>query len=132
MAESLGAVLASSELTIFFTLLSDSMWWEFLKHAEGVTIFAPHDAAFAALSPETQTDLLANTEHRTLVLANHLVRDRLVAADLMESDSVVALNGRSYAIDSALGLRINGAYLVQADRLFDQGVLHIIDTVLVS
>jgi uncharacterized surface protein with fasciclin (FAS1) repeats len=49
----------------------------------------------------------------------------------MERDSVMVLSGRNYAIDSVLGLQIDGAYLVRADMLIDQGVLHIIDAVLI-
>jgi uncharacterized surface protein with fasciclin (FAS1) repeats len=118
-------------LTLFLTLLSDGTWRAFVQHAESLTIFAPRDAAFAALPREIRAAMFTDAERRRAVLANHLVRDRLVAADLMERDSVMVLSGRNYAIDSVLGLQIDGAYLVRADMLIDQGVLHIIDAVLI-
>jgi uncharacterized surface protein with fasciclin (FAS1) repeats len=92
------------------------------------TVFAPTDEAFAALPEGTQEDLLKpqNKEKLQAILTYHVVPGRLQAADLIRQQNVVTVNGKELTV----GLKINQATLTQADINATNGVIHVIDTVL--
>lgn len=92
------------------------------------TVFAPTDEAFAALPEGTQEDLLKpqNKEKLQAILTYHVVPGLLQAADLIRQQNVVTVNGKELTV----GLKINQATLTQADINATNGVIHVIDTVL--
>lgn len=103
------------------------------------TVFAPDDAAFEALDNETRTALLNDTEMLDSLLMHHVVRGNYTAEDLMEETNVTgnetvleALTGDSLNVSSAGGdLTVENATIVASDLIAENGVVHIIDTVLV-
>ena len=96
-----------------------------------VTIFAPTDAAFAALPKGTVESLLRpeNKGKLRTILLQHIVEGRLGSAEVLNQRSLSTLAEQQLAIDFA-GQRIGGAGLVAADVAFDGGVVHVIDKVL--
>jgi transforming growth factor-beta-induced protein len=108
-----------------------------------VTLFAPTDTAFAALQAALGEDawnaLLADADTLESVLLYHLLAGRVYAADLPApggSITPVTLNGQTILIEVIAGevpqVRINGvAFVIQADIEACNGVIHVIDTVLV-
>ncbi len=99
------------------------------------TVFAPTDDAFVAALEAlglTKEELLADTELLTSVLTFHVVPASAMAADLSDGQLLQTLNGEelTVAIDGD-AVTINGATVVAADLKAENGVVHVIDTVLV-
>ncbi len=104
-----------------------------LKGEGPFTVFAPTDEAFAALPEGTVESLLLpeNREQLTSILLYHVVAGSVLAADVVELDSATTLNGASINISVGdSGVMINNANVVQADVAASNGVIHIIDAVL--
>ena len=95
------------------------------------TVFAPTDDAFAKLPDGTVESLLANIPALTDVLLYHVVPGAVMAADVATLDSADTVQGDSVAIAVDGGtVRINGAQVVIADIQASNGVIHVIDSVL--
>jgi uncharacterized surface protein with fasciclin (FAS1) repeats len=95
-----------------------------------VTVFAPNDAAFAALPAGTIDALLQNTQALTDVLLYHVVAGEVLAADVVKLTTATTLEGSSLTIDASNGVMINDAMVIQADVRASNGVIHVIDKVL--
>jgi uncharacterized surface protein with fasciclin (FAS1) repeats len=105
-----------------------------LKGAGPFTVFAPTDAAFAALPPGTLEDLLKPENLQTLIaiLTYHVIPGAVMSADISgQMLNVATVQGAEIAINAMGGVRINDvATVIQADIVADNGVIHVIDTVL--
>lgn len=100
--------------------------------AEGpFTVFAPTDAAFAKLPAGTVEALLKDKEKLASILTYHVVSGKVLAKDAAGLSSAPTLQGQSIAIDSTEGVRINDSKVVAADIIASNGVVHVIDTVLI-
>ncbi|SDD40479.1 Uncaracterized surface protein containing fasciclin (FAS1) repeats [Algoriphagus faecimaris] len=97
------------------------------------TVFAPTNAAFEALPAGTVEDLLKpeNKETLTGILTFHVVSGNVMSGDLSDGQIVTTLNGETLTVSIADGVvKIGGATVVAADLAGDNGVVHVIDTVL--
>lgn len=94
------------------------------------TVFAPTDAAFAALPEGALEGLLADKAKLTAVLTLHVVAGKAEAADVVGLDSVTTVQGKTLDIDTANGVSVGGANVVQADVGASNGVIHVIDRVI--
>jgi uncharacterized surface protein with fasciclin (FAS1) repeats len=95
------------------------------------TLFAPTDAAFAALPDGTVDALLGDIPALTEVLLYHAVAASVPSSDLVDSQTAVTVNGKNiYVSVSANGVFINNTQVTIADIETDNGVVHVIDTVL--
>jgi uncharacterized surface protein with fasciclin (FAS1) repeats len=93
------------------------------------TVFAPNDDAFARVRPETLQGLLSNSAELAKVLKFHVVSGRLTSAELASVTSLRTRDGRSLALD--LGQeKVGGARVIKPDLLCSNGVIHVIDSVL--
>ncbi|MFN5318503.1 MAG: fasciclin domain-containing protein, partial [Bacteroidia bacterium] len=97
-----------------------------------LTLFAPTDAAFAALDPAVVAALTADpTGALAQVLLYHVVGSQALSADLSDGQQIVTLNGESVTVSIVDGsVFINDAQVIIADILADNGVVHVIDAVL--
>lgn len=97
------------------------------------TVFAPTDEAFAKVPANTLTDLLKpeNKEKLTAILTYHVVSGKVLAADAAKLTTSKTVNGQELKIDASSGVKINDATVVTADVEATNGVIHIIDTVLI-
>lgn len=102
-----------------------------LKSQGPFTVFAPNDEAFAKLPNGTVEGLLADIPKLKAVLTYHVVSGKHMAADVAKMASVKTLQGQELAIDASAGVKIGNAKVIQADVEAENGVIHIIDTVLV-
>ena len=95
------------------------------------TVFAPTDEAFAALPAGLLDALLLPENKDTLakILTYHVVPSAVMAADVTDGD-VATVEGQSVTLSTADGVTVNGAKVVQADVVADNGVVHVIDAVL--
>ena len=129
--DTLAAVLVgTTELSILTALLFRAGLDNALRGPGPYTLFAPSNHAFARLRPGILTALRADPPRLLAVLSDHLVPGALVAADLMAVSALTALSGVQLTITSTRGLRVEQSYLTQADQLAANGVLHLIDAVL--
>ena len=106
---------------------------ETLKGDGPFTVFAPTDEAFAALPAGTVDKLLlpANREALTAVLTYHIVAGSVTASQVMGMSSAGTVNGQEVAVMTHDGkVMINDATVVSADVMATNGVIHVIDKVL--
>ena len=104
-----------------------------LKGEGPFTVFAPTDAAFAALPEGTVEDLLKpeNKDQLTAVLTYHVVPAKVMSGELAgQVATAKTLQGGELNIDGSDGVTVNGANVVTADIETTNGVIHVIDAVL--
>jgi len=104
-----------------------------LKGDGPFTVFAPTDAAFAALPEGTVESLLKpeNRDQLVSILTYHVVSGKVAASDVVNLDSADTVNGQPIAIRVTDGnVRINNATVIAADVVASNGVIHVIDTVI--
>jgi len=104
-----------------------------LKGPGPFTVFAPTDEAFAALPEGTVETLLLpeNRDQLTSILTYHVIPGAILSGDIAGQNlSVDSVNGSTLAIDATDGVRVNDATVVAADVQASNGVIHVIDTVL--
>jgi transforming growth factor-beta-induced protein len=97
--------------------------------AEGpFTVFAPTDEAFAAFEAENP-GVLASLSDAELaaILTYHVVAGEVLSTDLVSGALVTTLNGARAAVDLSEGATIAGAHVVQADLMASNGVIHVVD-----
>ena len=104
-----------------------------LKGDGPLTVFAPTDEAFAALPAGTVESLLKpeNKDQLTAVLTYHVVAGKVMSTDLSEGMMAKTVQGGEVKIPLASGAMINDAKVVGADVAADNGVIHVIDKVLI-
>jgi uncharacterized surface protein with fasciclin (FAS1) repeats len=97
-----------------------------------LTVFAPTDEAFAKLPAGTVEGLLLpeNKAKLAAVLTYHVVAGKHLAADVVKLSSAPTLQGQHVTIDASQGAKVDAANIVQTDILCDNGVIHVIDAVI--
>lgn len=105
---------------------------ETLKGKGPFTVFAPTDEAFAKLPAGTVESLLKpeNKAKLTAILAYHVVAGNVMAADVVKLKNAKTIQGQDVAIDARQGVKINDATVAKADVECTNGVIHVIDSVL--
>jgi uncharacterized surface protein with fasciclin (FAS1) repeats len=104
-----------------------------LKGPGPFTVFAPTDEAFAKLPQGIVEDLLKpeNKEKLAAILTYHVVPGKVTAAQVMKLNSAKTVQGDTVEIKSGNGgVMVNNARVVKADVMADNGVVHVIDSVL--
>ncbi|MGL5060725.1 MAG: fasciclin domain-containing protein [Microcoleus sp.] len=101
-----------------------------LKSPGPFTVFAPNDDAFAKLPPGTITTLVQNVPQLTRILMFHVVSGKYMKADLAKLGTVTSLEGSPIKIDCSDGFEVKNATVVAPDIEADNGVIHVIDTVI--
>ncbi len=104
-----------------------------LKGPGPFTVFAPTDEAFAALPAGTVESLLepANRDQLVAILTYHVVPAKVMAADVAgQTVTAKTVNGAKLTVDGRKGVMINDAEVVQADIMASNGVIHVVDKVI--
>ncbi len=104
---------------------------ETLKSDGPFTVFAPTDEAFAKIPAEQLDAILADKELLTSILTYHVVAGKVKAKDIVNLDSATTVQGSDVVISAEDGVKINNASVIKADIMTSNGVIHVIDTVLV-
>ncbi|MDH3978299.1 MAG: fasciclin domain-containing protein [Gammaproteobacteria bacterium] len=128
-------VVVATEAGSFNTLLAAATAAELVEALQGegpLTVFAPTDEAFAALPPGTVDNLLLpeNKEQLQAVLLYHIVPGKVMSSDLSGTINAETLQGSTIEIVVAEGVTVNGATVVVADVEASNGVIHVIDAVI--
>ena len=95
-----------------------------------LTVFAPTDAAFAALPAGTVEALLADPAKLRQILLYHVVAGEFLAAQVVGSGSLETLQGQNLTVSTAGGAKVNDSKIVATDIAAKNGVIHVIDAVL--
>ena len=100
-----------------------------LKGKGPFTVFAPTDEAFAKLPAGTVESLLKDKEKLSKILTYHVVPGKVMAADV-KTGAVRTVQGQSLnVVANGSGVKVNDAKVVKADVVASNGVIHVIDTV---
>jgi uncharacterized surface protein with fasciclin (FAS1) repeats len=121
---------AAGRLSTLVTAIDQAGLNHVLEHDGPYTVFAPSDEAFARLPDGAVQSLLAAPDTLADVVNYHLVPGRMMAADVAGRTSAETLQGEDLAISNHGVIHIDGARLVSGDLEASNGVIHVIDRVL--
>jgi uncharacterized surface protein with fasciclin (FAS1) repeats len=133
-ADIVDTAVAAGQFSTLATALDAAGLVETLKGPGPFTVFAPTDAAFAKLPAGTVDTLLQpeNKDDLIAVLTYHVIPASLPAAEVVKYDAAKTVNGGQVDIDASNGsVRVNDATVTSADVMASNGVIHVIDTVLI-
>lgn len=102
---------------------------ETLKSKGPFTVFAPTDEAFAKIPKADLEALLKDKAKLTAVLTYHVVAGKVMAADV-KAGKVKTVQGSEITISTTSGVTVNNAKVIKTDIVADNGVIHVIDTVI--
>jgi uncharacterized surface protein with fasciclin (FAS1) repeats len=123
--------VAAGQFETLATALQAAGLVDVLKGEGPFTVFAPTDEAFAKLPAGTVEGLLADREALVKVLTYHVVAGRVPASAAMRLSSAETVQGESIRIRTMSGkVMVDGATVVQADVMATNGVIHVIDEVI--
>jgi uncharacterized surface protein with fasciclin (FAS1) repeats len=105
---------------------------ETLQSAGPFTVFAPTDEAFAKLPEGTIENLIANPDQLKKILLYHVVSGKVTAGDVVKLSDAATVEGSDVMIKvNGSGVMINNANVTQTDVMASNGIIHVIDTVLI-
>ena len=124
--------LAANNFSTLATALGAAGLIETLKNEGPFTVFAPTDAAFAKVPQQTLEDLLQpeNKKKLAAILTYHVVPGKVSSHEVIAMNSATTLQGQKLNISKQDGVKINEAKLIVTDVEATNGVIHIIDSVL--
>jgi transforming growth factor-beta-induced protein len=124
------AIAVPGEFEVLAAALAAADLVDTLQGLGPFTVFAPTDAAFAALPPGVLDALLADTDALRQVLLYHVVGARVLSGDLA-AGPVTTLQGNSVSVSLEGGVFVNSSQVVTADLQGLNGVIHVINEVLI-
>ena len=124
--------VAAGSFTTLAAALGAAGLVDTLKGEGPFTVFAPTDDAFAALPEGTVDDLLKpeNKDKLTAILTYHVVPGAVMSGDLTNGMTATTVNGATVTIMTEGGVTVNGANVTAADIAATNGVIHVIDAVI--
>jgi uncharacterized surface protein with fasciclin (FAS1) repeats len=93
------------------------------------TVFAPNDDAFAKLPEGTVDALLEDIDKLKAILTYHVVAGKVMSSDVSDGP-VTTVQGEDITLDTSDGVKVNDATVIQADIVCSNGVIHVIDSVI--
>jgi uncharacterized surface protein with fasciclin (FAS1) repeats len=135
MADIVDTAVAAGSFKTLVTAVKAAGLVKTLKSKGPFTVFAPNDDAFAKLSEGTVEGLLKDIPKLTEILKYHVVNGAVPAADVVVHKNITTLQGQDVKVDAAKwhlhkNPKINDANVLKTDIMADNGVIHVIDKVL--
>jgi uncharacterized surface protein with fasciclin (FAS1) repeats len=130
MKNIIDTAMGNTDLSTLVTAIKAAGLVDTLSGTGPFTVFAPNNAAFAKLDPETLKGLLEDKDKLSAILTYHVLAGKEMSADIAKLTEATTLNGVSITIDTTSGVKINTAQVLTADVECENGVVHVIDTVL--
>jgi uncharacterized surface protein with fasciclin (FAS1) repeats len=130
MEKIIKTAIADGSLKTLVTAIKVAGLAETLSRPGPFTVFAPNDEAFAKLPKGAVEELLKDIPKLRRLLAYHVAPGKALAADVMKLSSAKTVHGQKVTITSDNGIKVNGARVIKTDIAFNNGVIHVIDTVL--
>jgi uncharacterized surface protein with fasciclin (FAS1) repeats len=128
-ADIVDTAIAAGSFKTLATALQAAGLVETLKGKGPFTVFAPTDEAFAKIPKADLDALLKDKAKLTAVLTYHVVAGKVMAKDV-KAGNVKTVQGSDIKITTANGVMVNNAKVVATDVAADNGVIHVIDTVI--
>jgi uncharacterized surface protein with fasciclin (FAS1) repeats len=122
--------VAAGDFKTLATALQAAGLVETLKGKGPFTVFAPTDAAFAKVPKDQLDALLKDKAKLTAVLTYHVVSGKVMAADV-KAGKVKTVQGSELTVSTSGGVMVDNAKVVKTDIVADNGVIHVIDTVVI-
>ena len=130
MADIVDTAVSAGSFTTLVAAVQAAGLVDTLKGPGPFTVFAPTDDAFKKLPAGTVEGLLHDVPKLTQVLTYHVVPGAVLSSDITGKMSPATVQGGTLDIDPTNGVKVNNATVTQADIIADNGVIHVIDTVL--
>ena len=135
MADIVDTAVAAGTFKTLVAAVTAAKLVDTLKGKGPFTVFAPTDEAFAKLPKGTVDGLLKDIPKLTAVLTYHVVAGKVMAADVVKLKSAKTVQGQEVKVDASKwhmhkNVKINDAEVIKADIITDNGVIHVIDKVL--
>ena len=135
MADIVDTAVAAGTFTTLVAAVTAAKLVDTLKGKGPFTVFAPNDEAFSKLPKGTVDGLLKDIPKLTAVLTYHVVAGKIPASDVVQHPNLTTLQGQDLKVDASKwhmhkNVKINDAQIVKADIATDNGVIHVIDKVL--
>lgn len=128
-ADIVDTAVAAGSFTTLVTAVKAAGLVDTLKGPGPFTVFAPSDEAFAKVPKDQLNALLADKKKLTAVLTYHVVPGKIMAKDV-KAGPVKTVEGESAMLKTDGGPRIDNARIVATDIVASNGVIHVIDTVI--
>ena len=122
--------VAAGSFNTLATALGAAGLVDTLKGKGPFTVFAPTDAAFAKIPKADLDALLADKAKLTAVLTYHVVSGKVMAADV-KAGKVKTVQGSELTVSTMGGVMVDGAKVTATDIVADNGVIHVIDSVII-
>jgi uncharacterized surface protein with fasciclin (FAS1) repeats len=135
MADIVDTAVAAGNFKTLVTAVKAAGLVDTLKSKGPFTVFAPTDDAFAKLPKGTVEGLLKDIPKLKSVLTYHIVPGKVMAADVVKLKTAKTVQGQDVKIDASKwhlhkNVKINDANVIKADIATDNGVIHVIDKVI--
>jgi uncharacterized surface protein with fasciclin (FAS1) repeats len=135
MADIVDTAVAAGTFKTLVAAVTAAKLVDTLKGKGPFTVFAPTDEAFAKLPKGTVEGLLKDIPKLTAILTYHVVAGKFPASDVIQHPKLTTLQGQDLKVDASKwhmhkNVKINDAQIVKADIETDNGVIHVIDKVL--
>jgi uncharacterized surface protein with fasciclin (FAS1) repeats len=131
-ADIVDTAISAGSFTTLVAALQATGLDEALRGEGPFTVFAPSDEAFAKLGAETIEQLLADPEALSAILLYHVVSGSVDSSTVVTIPSAETLNGADISVrPTEDGLFINDSKVIAADVMASNGIIHVIDTVLI-
>ena len=130
MKNIIDTVVGNTDLSTLVTAIKAAGLESTLSSDGPYTVFAPNNAAFAKLDPDTLKGLLEDRDALSSILTYHVVSGKLMSDAVAKRTEATTVNGAVITIDTTSGVKINTAKVLTADIDCENGVVHVIDTVL--
>ena len=130
MADLLETATQAGSFSQLLSALEAANLTDTLKNPGPITVLAPTDEAFAKLPEGTIDGLLKEPLKLKRLLTYHVISGDVRSDDLAQIDEAPTMEGSIVAVEHENGLKVNDANVLKTDILADNGVIHVIDTVL--
>jgi uncharacterized surface protein with fasciclin (FAS1) repeats len=129
-ADIVDTAVAAGSFKTLATALTAAGLIDTLKGPGPFTVFAPTDEAFAKVPKADLEALLKDKAKLTAVLTYHVVAGKVMAKDV-KAGKVKTVQGSEMTISTSGGVMVDGAKVVKTDIAADNGVIHVIDSVII-
>ena len=131
MADIVDTATDAGSFKTLMTVVEAAGLLDLLKSPGPYTVFAPTDEAFAKVPANTIASWMEDIPKLKKILTYHVLFGDVRTDNLVELNSAETVEGSVVGIDSTDGFKVNDAKVLKTDILTDNGVIHIIDTVLI-
>ncbi len=131
MADIIETAVNAGNFTTLVKAIESADLADILKSEGSYTVFAPTDEAFSKLPPETLDELLQDIPKLKRILTYHVVFGDVREEDLKQIEEAATVEGSIVAIETNNGIKVNDIQVLQTDIIADNGVIHVIDGVLI-